>query len=173
MRFAAVLLLAASLCFGADGLSNRRAPGFSLPDSRIKRYDLQDFRGKWLLIEFMQTDCPHCKELSRALESLKQRYQGRIAVLAVVIAPPETQESVKKYIEETKITSPILFDQGQVAASYFEATPSKPSFDTPHLFVINPSGTIVRDYGHSAGTHNIFEGPGLAKELDALFKAKP
>ncbi len=172
MRFAAVLLLA-SACFGANELSNRRAPGFSLPDSRIKRYDLQDFRGKWLLIEFMQTDCPHCKELSRGLESLKQKYPGRVGVLAIVIAPPETQESVKKYIEETKITSPVLYDQGQVAAAYFEATPAKPSFDTPHLFVINPSGKIVRDYGHSAGTHEILEGPGLAKELDALFTAKP
>src|SRR3954451_8641265 len=118
MRFAALLLLA-SACFGANELSNRRAPGFSLPDSRIKRYDLQDFRGKWLLIEFMQTDCPQCKELSRGLESLKQKYPGKVAVLAVVIAPPETQESVKKYIEETKITSPVLYDQGQVAASYF------------------------------------------------------
>lgn len=169
MRWFAALLLA-SVSFGANELSNRRAPGFSLPDANIRRYDLQDFRGKWVLIDFMMTDCPHCKELSRTLEQVKQRYPGKVAILSVVIAPPETQETVAAYIKENKITSPILFDQGQMAASYFQATPSKPSFDTPHLFVIDPSGRIVRDYGHSESTHNILEGPGLLKELDALVK---
>lgn len=165
-------LLAASLSFGANELSNRRAPGFSLPDSNFKRYDLQDFRGKWLLIDFMITNCPHCEALSHSLEQVKRAYPGRVHILEIVIAPPETQETVKKYIEKNKVTIPILFDQGQVAASYFDATPAKPSFDTPHLFVIDPNGRIVRDYGHSEQNHEILEGPGLQKELDALFKTR-
>ena len=172
MRLAVAFVLA-SVCFGANELSNRRAPGFSLPDSTFKRYDLQDFRGKWVLIEFMLTNCPHCKILSRTLEEIKRKYSGRVAVFAVVIAPPETQDTVKGYIHENKITVPILYDQGQMAASYFQATPSKPSFDTPHLFVIDPKGMIARDYGHSDETHEILEGTGLMKELDALFNAKP
>lgn len=169
MRLCVAFLLG-WVCFGANELSNRRAPGFSLPDASFRRYDLQDFRGKWLLIEFMQTDCPHCKALSHTLEEVKRKYPGLVAVLAVVIAPPETQQSVARYMEENHVTSPILFDQGQMAASYFQATPAKPSFDTPHLFVINPAGVIVRDYGHSAQTHEILEGAGLVKELDVLFK---
>jgi peroxiredoxin len=171
MRLIAVFLVAA-LCFGANALSNRRAPGFSLPDSTFKRYDLQDFRGKWILLEFMLTNCPHCKALSHTLEDVKRKYPDRVAILAVVIAPPETQETVQQYMADNKITAPILFDQGQMAASYFQATPSQPSFDTPHLFVIDPEGRIVRDYGHSEETHDILEGAGLVKELDALFKTK-
>jgi peroxiredoxin len=158
---------------GANELSNRRAPGFSLPDSRFKRYDLQDFRGKWLLIDFMKTDCPHCKALSKTLEEVKRRFPGKVGVLGVVIAPPETQATVAEYMKENNVTSPILFDQGQMAASYFNATPSNPSFDTPHLFIINPAGRIVRDYGHSEATHNILEGDGLLKELETLVNAKP
>lgn len=168
-----LVAITALACFAANDLSNRRAPGFSLPDSSFKRYDLQDYRGKWLLIDFMVTNCPHCRVLSRTLEEVKRKYPGRVNILSVVVSPPETQETVKQYIEEEKITSPIVFDQGQMAASYFEATPAKPSFDTPHLFVINPSGMIVRDYGHSSETHDILEGTGLMKELDALFKGKP
>lgn len=175
MKFVA-LLATAVVCLGAtNDLSGRRAPGFSLPDSNFKRYDLQDYRGRWLLIEFMITNCPHCKELSHALEAAKEKFGDKIAILSVVIAPPETQETVAKYIEENKVTVPILFDQGQMAASYFNATPAKPTFDTPHLFVVDPKGAIVRDFGHSdsdESAHALFEPAGLIKELESLFKGR-
>ena len=172
MRILSALLLA-SVCFGANELSNTRAPGFSLPDSSFKRWDLQDFRGKWLLLEFIQTDCPHCKALSKTLETIKQKHPGRVGVLTVVIAPPENMDTVAKYRKETGVTVPILFDQGQMAASYFQASPSKPfHFDTPHLFVVNPQGMIVRDYGHSSSNHEMLEGPALIKELDPLLNGK-
>jgi peroxiredoxin len=160
-----VLLLAAITCFGANSLSNRRAPGFSLPDTHFSRYDLQDYRGKWVLIDFMLTNCPHCAELAKTLESVKQKFGARVTILEVVV-PPDTQTTVAKYIAEHHVTVPVLFDQGQMAASYFNATPQKPSFDTPHLFVVDPKGQIVRDFGHEDA--GIIEGPQLFKELDTL-----
>ena len=172
LKVFAVALLA--FAASAQGLySNRRAPSFSLPDTNFKRYDLLDYRGKWLLIDFMRTDCPHCKSLTAVLEQAKQRYGAKIAVLKIVIAPPETQTTVGRYVAENKVTSPIVFDMGQVAASYFNATPQKSSFDTPHLFIINPAGTIVQDYGHSDQNHDILEGVGLFKVLDQIFAGKP
>jgi peroxiredoxin len=164
------LLLAGALCFGANSLSGRRAPGFSLPDSRFKRYDLQDYRGKFVLIDFTLTSCPHCKELAKVLENVKRKYGTRVAILQVVL-PPDTQATVAKYVAENGITTPVLFDQGQMAASYFNATPQKPGFDTPHLFVIDPQGKIVRDYGHE--DHGLIEGAQLTTELDSLFNSKP
>ena len=48
---------------------NRRAPGFSLPEVMTqKQFDLMDFSGKPLVIEFLRTDCPKCKTLTSALE---------------------------------------------------------------------------------------------------------
>jgi peroxiredoxin len=163
MRFPA-FLLAAALCFGGQ-LSGRRAPGFSLPDSSFKRYDLQDYRGKWVLIDFTLTSCPHCKELAKTLESVKAKYGGAVQILQVVL-PPDTTATVAGYIAEHGITVPVLFDQGQMAASYFQATPQKPTFDTPHLFIIDPQGTIVQDYGHT--DEEKLEAPLLMKELDEL-----
>lgn len=172
MKFVAPFL-AASLLFGASGLSDRRAPGFSLPDSNFTRYDLQDYRGRWLLIDFMITNCPHCKELTKALEEAKRKFGPKIAILSVVISPPENQETVARYIKENGVTVPVLFDQGQMAASYFNATPAKPTFDTPHLFIIDPKGAIVRDFGHTEdGDHGLFEPAGLIAELEAVFKRK-
>lgn len=156
----------------SQGLSGRRAPGFSLPDSHFRRYDLQDFRGKWVLIEFMNTQCPHCMALSKVLEQAKGRYAGKVEVLSVVIAPPENTNTVAQYVAQTKITSPVVFDQGQVAASYFNMRPPNVSFDTPHLFVIDPNGTIVRDYAYSDQNKSLMEGKGLFKVMDTLMAGK-
>lgn len=146
-----------------QGLSGRRAPGFSLPDPAFNQHDLADYRGKWLLLEFMKTDCPHCKALSKLLESEKGKLGSKFTVLGVVIAPPDNQATVRNYIAETKITNPIVFDQGQVALAYFKATPSNPSFDTPHLFAIDPNGNIARDWSQAEVEERSF--PGILENL--------
>ena len=174
MRLAAAAIAAFTLFSGisaAQGYySNRRAPSFNLPDSKFNRYDILDYRGRWLLVDFMRTDCPHCKSLSSVLEKVKARYGAKVAVLSVVLTPPDTQDTVAKYIAELKLTSPMVFDiAGQVATAFFNATPARPSFDTPHLFVINPEGKIVNDWGHSEANHEIIEGNGLFAQLDKLF----
>lgn len=170
----AALVLAASVAvsFG-QGLSNRRAPSFNLPDAKLNHYDILDYRGKYLLLDFMITNCVHCKALTGVLEKVKAKYGAKVAILSITVTPPETDTSVAAYIKENKVTIPILFDMGQTAAVYFKATPQKPNFDTPHLFVIDPNGMIVRDWGHSDATHDLMEGNGNAmfKELDALMAA--
>ncbi len=160
------LACAASLA-GAGELSGRRAPGFSLPDSSFRQYDLQDFRGKVVVLEIMQTNCPHCRDFAKVLEKVKQRYGDRVAVLAIV-NPPDTQATVARYAAETGSTIPILFDCGQVAASYLKATPAKPSFHVPHVFLIDGEGMIRADFGYEPATKQIFEGTALFDEIDRL-----
>jgi peroxiredoxin len=163
-----LILAVGALALSAQGLVNRRAPSFSLPDSALQQHDILDYRGSWLLLEFMNTDCPHCKQLSVKLEGLKKKYGAKVAVLSIVVAPPETQGTVAKYVAETKITSPIVFDQGQVAIGYFKATPQNPVFDTPHLFAISPAGMIVKDWSQAAA-----ETPTFLSELDQLIAGSP
>jgi peroxiredoxin len=166
LKFSAALLCAA-LTLAGQGLSGRRAPSFALPDSTLKSHDILDSRGHWLLLDFMKTDCPHCRELSKKLEGVKGRYGAKVDVLSVLIAPPETIQTVTKYVTENKISSPFLFDQGQVAVTYFKATPQNPQFDTPHLFAIDPNGMIVKDWGQLG-----VEAPGFLAELDQLLNKK-
>ena len=110
----------------------------------------------------MQTNCPHCKALSKTLEEVKTRYGPKVATVSVVV-PPDTMATVAKYIQENKVTATIVFDSGQVAMSYFKATPSRPGFDTPHWFAINPAGMIVRDWGQNSA-----DSQDWVKEFDQL-----
>src|SRR5262245_24782315 len=145
MRVLVSLFLVAAAALAQNPLINRRAPSFSLPDSALRQHDILDFRGRWLLLEFMNTNCPVCKDLSRKLETVKTKHGNRVAVLSIVVSPPETQATIARYIAETKITSAIVFDQGQVAIAYFKATPNNSGFPSPHLFAIDPNGMIVKD----------------------------
>ena len=81
-------VFAAGLLASGD-LSNRRAPGFALPDPDYQHfYDLQDYRGKVVLIDIMSTTCPHCQLLSTTLEKVKQKYGDKLQILSVIL-PPE------------------------------------------------------------------------------------
>ncbi|HXP88776.1 MAG TPA: TlpA disulfide reductase family protein [Bryobacteraceae bacterium] len=147
------------------GLSGRRAPSFSLPDSKLNQHDILDYRGKWLLIEFMQTTCPHCRTLSIMLEDLKGKLAGKMDILAIV-EPPDNTNTVGKYLADNHSSTPIVFDYYIVATSYFKATPANPSFDTPHLFAVDPNGQIVRDWGQA-----VADNPAVAKEIELLVTA--
>ena len=159
------ILVLASLCvaglFAAD--APRRAPGFSLPDSRMKLFDLYDYRGKPVILEFMQTTCPHCGAFTSILSKVQEKYGNKVAILSVA-NPPDNQASVGQFIANHKITWPILFDMGQVAYSYV----LKPSFDLPQLFLIDPRGMIYSSFGYSPMTRDIFEGNGLFVEVERL-----
>jgi peroxiredoxin len=155
-----------------SGLSNRRAPGWNLPDGDLNHYDVLDYRGRWLLLDFMITNCSHCKALGRVLEQVQSRYGGKVAVVSITIAPPETVATVSAFLRENALTTPILFDMGQVAAVYLMISPERPTFDTPHLFVIDPNGNIVRDWGYNASTKQMMDGPAsvMFRQLDRLIQ---
>jgi len=145
-------LAAATIILGqgpGQNLSGRRAPSFALPDASMKSYDIQDYRGRWLLLDYMKTDARASKPLSKELGQLKTRLGAKVAILQIVL-PPDNTATAAKYVAETKTTLPILFDSGQSGMWYFRVTPEHPQFDSPHLFAINPQGMIVRDWSQLA-----------------------
>mgnify|MGYP000318421837 CR=1 FL=1 len=160
-----IAALLISAC-AATGQVPRRAPGFSLPDSAMRQHDLQDYRGKVVLIEIMKTNCPGCRAFTTVLEQVKAKYAGRVVVLSIV-HPPDDLNAVKAYIQQNNVTSPILFDCGQMAASYVR----RATIDVPHLFVVDGNGMIQGDYGHETDKE-IFQGKALYALIDRLLKAK-
>jgi peroxiredoxin len=167
MRYFFGLLASAALLFASGELSGRRAPGFSLPDLHLNQHDLQDYRGKLVILDIIQTTCPHCAKLADLLEKVHDKYGDKVAVLSIAL-PPDTQASVAKFAAEHKMTTPLLFDCGQVSVSYLKATPQHPNADVPHLFLIDGQGTIRNDFSYAFDTRNIFEGDGLYVEIDRL-----
>jgi hypothetical protein len=172
MRYLLILVAAASVVFGAGELSNRRAPGFSLMDLQGNQHDPQDDRGKVVIVEFMQTTCPHCQKFSGILEQAKAKYGSKIAIYSIV-TNPDNGQTMQKYITDYKLSSPLLWDSGQVMASYMKLSPKNPTMTFPHFFVIDGSGTIKNDYGYATGTASVFETTApLFAEIEKLMGSK-
>jgi thiol-disulfide isomerase/thioredoxin len=170
LRISCLAPLLACALFASGELSNRRAPGFALPDPEYTHfYDLQDYRGKVLLIDIMSTTCPHCLLLSTTLEKVKEKYGDKVEILSVVL-PPDNQSTVAKYRAVNKITVPIVCDQGQMTISYMNARPGMGHIDVPHLFLIDQAGMIRNDFSYKEDARSVFEGPGLNLEIDKLLK---
>jgi peroxiredoxin len=169
MRFLCLVLLSAACLPGAGELSGRRAPGFSLPEGPGLQRDPQDYRGKVLIVDFMQVTCEHCIVFSAILEQARARYGDKIAILSIV-NPPSDAKGVADYITQHKIKSPILFDCGQVAYSYLK--PTSPTITIPHVFLIDAEGMIRNDFAFGNDTLEIFQGKGLFAEIDKLLAGK-
>src|SRR5579883_3451225 len=118
MRKLLLVLLCGASIAGAQGLSGRRAPSFSLPDSSQTQHDILDYRGKWLILVYTTSQgCQRCGPFAKALEPL----QSKAAVLNVMISPPETANTADAFKAVNKITQTVVFDQSQVAIAYFKA----------------------------------------------------
>jgi len=167
MRFLLCLLVSAALLSGAGELSGRRAPGFSLPDIHLQQHDLADYRGKIVVLDIIQTSCPHCAAFAETLQKVHRKYGDKVAVLTIA-NPPDTQATVARFSAGHKISTPILFDCGQVSVSYLKVTPQHPTIDVPYLFLIDGQGMIRKDFGYEKETHDIFEGEDLYVEIDRL-----
>lgn len=167
MRVVIAMLAAAVTMAAAGAYSNRRAPGFSLGDSHYEQHDSQDYRGKILIIDVMQTACGVCIRLADDLVKVKAKYGDKIAVISVVTAPDNFQTG-DRFVAEHKITWPLVFDMGQMIASYMKVTPSNPQVHFPHLFLIDGSGTIRNDFDSNDGKALTVEG--LSAEIDKLIK---
>lgn len=134
-------------------------------DQRGQFHDLGEHRGKVVLLDIMQTRCPNCQKLSQTLEAIHSRYGDKVAILSVV-NPPDNRQSVAAYIAKFKLSTPILFDCGQMAASYIRPDPTRPRVHLPHLFLIDAKGMIRKHYIHTDTA--AFIGQGLGPEIDRL-----
>jgi thiol-disulfide isomerase/thioredoxin len=145
----------------------RRAPGWALVDSTGKMHDLMDYRGKVLVLEMMQSTCPHCAAFADILAQVPQKYGDQVAIVAVASIPQDNAETVKQYVAGHKVTYPIVFDAGQMQYSYI----LKGRVDLPYVYIIDQSGNIRGDYGYGVTTRDVFEGKRLFTELDRLVGA--
>jgi peroxiredoxin len=175
MRSLAAALLLSSLVFpvfGAGPLSNRRAPGFALPDVNVNYHDLADYRGKIVIVDIVQTQCPVCGSSHRIFETIRQKFPDKVQILSVVV-PPDNQNTVRQFISAFNVKTPVLFDCGQMIGSYLKLTPQKPQATFPHIFIVDGNGWIRSDYEYNGQNASYFESldpllneiTGMVKEL--------
>ncbi len=139
-------LLAVSAALAAD----KTAPAFSLPDTAGKTHNLSDFKGKYVVLEWFNPECPFVKKHygQGDMQKLQKEFAGKDVVwLLIDSSAPGLEghlsaDEGKAQMEEWKInaTALLLDPEGKVGRLYDAKT-------TPHMFVINPEGKIIFEGG--------------------------
>ena len=122
------------------------APDFTLTDTRGKQFTLSELKGKYVVLEWLNHDCPfvlkHYK--SGNMQSLQKKYGEKGVVwLAVVSSAPGKQGHYPNEEHDAIMTkkgaapAAVLIDaDGKVGKVYGART-------TPHMFVIDPEQTLI------------------------------
>jgi peroxiredoxin len=123
-----------------------QAPDFKLQDSKGTSHSLADFHGKWVVLEWVNFDCPFVRKHYRSgnMPALQRTYVGKGVVwLSVCSSAPgeqghfEGKELLDRIVSEKSAATAYLVDaEGTVGKMYGAKT-------TPHMFVINPEGTLL------------------------------
>jgi peroxiredoxin len=122
------------------------APEFTAPDLSGKPVKLSDFRGKFVVLEWTNPECPYVRRHydSGNMPSLQKEVAAKDVVWLAVNSTSQssgefkTPDEMRKWLgEKGAVPSATLIDRdGKVGRLYGART-------TPHMYVVDPQGRLV------------------------------
>ena len=142
-----ILIVIAGAIYAADVPPvGSNAPDFSLTDSNGKTHSLSEYRGKYVVLEWFNPECPFVKKHygSDNMQKLQQEYTSKGVVWLTIdsnapgtegnITPEQANKIMASW--KTRQTALLLDPESKVARSYGAK-------NTPDMIVISPDGKIV------------------------------
>ncbi len=122
------------------------APVFSLPDTAGRPVPLESLRGRWVVLEWNNPSCPFVRKHydSGNMQALQQRFTAEgvawLTINSTAATHPEFRKPAEMAAWMTQAggtpTAILLDPDGKVGRAYDARA-------TPHMFVIDPQGTLV------------------------------
>lgn len=140
------LLFAMATTAGAAPKIGEPAPGFTGMDTSGKSHALSDFRGKPVVLEWTNHDCPYVRKhySSGNMQQQQQAATGQGAVwLSIISSAPDKQGHVTPAqadaltAERNAAPSAVILDEkGEIGRLYGAKT-------TPHMYIIDADGKLA------------------------------
>jgi hypothetical protein len=140
---AAVLFAASGAIAGTVG---QPAPDFTLSDLAGKPVKLSDYRGSYVVLEWVNPECPYVEKHygSRNMQGLQKDYTAQKVVWLTINS---TREGHSEYYPPQKMagwtkqmnaapSATLLDPSGKVGRAYQART-------TPHMYIVDPKGQLV------------------------------
>lgn len=122
------------------------APGFTLKDSNDKTVSLADFKGKTVVLEWSNHECPYVRKHygGNAMQALQKKWTAQGVVWLTLISSSPGSQGYVSGLEANKLTADrgaaptaVLFDpKGDVGRVYGATV-------TPHMYVITGDGKVA------------------------------
>jgi peroxiredoxin len=135
----------------ADIAVGQPAPPFSLQDLDGKTVSLADFKGKTVVLEWINPNCPfsrgHSEKKTMATTAAKHSEAVWLGINSTAAGHPDflNPERHKKFNAENGVDYAVLYDtSGAIGHAYGAKT-------TPHMFVIDKNGNVAYNGAIDAG----------------------
>ena len=147
-----VLVVASALAFATAAslalaaAAGQTAPDFTLTDTRGKAVRLSDYRGKYVVLEWTNPDCPFVQRHynTRNMPALQKEWGTRDVAWLSIDSSSRDSRDFKTAAQLASWMSAhegsqkaVLIDSDSATARLYAAK------TTPHMFVINPDGRII------------------------------
>jgi peroxiredoxin len=140
-------LAASTALFAAESPAvGTNAPDFSVTDSKGKTQSVSQYKGKYVVLEWFNPECPFVKKHYGGgnMQKLQEEFTGKGVVwLSIDSSAPGkeghlTAEQANQKMTEwkTKQTALLLDPDGKAGQTYGAK-------NTPHMFIINPEGKVI------------------------------
>jgi peroxiredoxin len=122
------------------------APDFSLPDAKGDSHSLSQYKGKYVVLEWFNPECPFVKKHygSDNMQKLQEQYTSKGVVWLTIdsnapgtegsITPEQAQKITASW--KTHQTALLLDPEGKAGRAYGAK-------NTPNMVIINPEGKIA------------------------------
>jgi thiol-disulfide isomerase/thioredoxin len=143
LKLALRSLLAASLLSLAV---NAVASEFTLKDTQGHVHHLNDYRGKWVLVNFWATWCAPCLEELPELASLYNAHKDTDLIVIGIALEYPSPKIVQDFVKERTIPYPIVLGDYKLAKQIgtVEALPTSFLFDQTGKMVSHQTGTVTK-----------------------------
>ncbi|MEX2089251.1 MAG: redoxin domain-containing protein, partial [Bacteroidota bacterium] len=127
----------------------KAAPAFSLTDLNGNTVSLADFKGKVVVLEWTNPNCPFVQRLYRdeIMTKVQKKYTDKVVWLSV----NSTSKSHQDYLEPSALAAKykewkadhdaMLMDEDGTVGKMFDAK------TTPHMYIIDAKGVLVYNGG--------------------------
>lgn len=139
-------LASTSLFAAASPAVGSAAPDFSVTDSKGKTQSVSQYKGKTVVLEWFNPECPFVKKHynSNNMQKLQDEFTGKGVVWLTINSSAAgkeghlTAEQAEKQMTEWKMkSSALVLDPDGKAGQTYGAK------NTPHMFIINPEGKLI------------------------------
>lgn len=143
-----VAAMVALFAFSPDGgervdtspLVGKLAPPISATDTAGRPFDLDDYRGSWVLVNFFATWCGPCKIEHPELVAFSERHSVTKDASVVSISFNDDAAAVEKFFAENGGTWPVIAEgNAQIAIDYGV-------IKLPESYLVAPTGQIVTKF---------------------------
>jgi peroxiredoxin len=128
----------------ADARVGQPAPSFTLTDAKGKTHSLADFKGKTVVLEWTNADCPF---VQKHYSGNMQKQQGEATSNEVVWLTINSGATGKQGHVDGKGAQQVIARTGGKQTAYLLDAPGKVgkaynAKTTPHMYVIDGAGTL-------------------------------